>query len=169
MKVVNKGTRSRIWSRLGVKEVLEHAPREELEFLTDVLEHDEEPSRMQLNAAASYLRRLAKNPKALKAIEAKEGRPRKTDRRAHMALDYLVQRKLHGKGKLTEAKQEVAVEWHTSDKNVESTFAEFGHWAEIRLTDILEHYVLDESDELTVLRMISADIRDIYHTGRTDV
>lgn len=169
MKVIKKGTRSRIWRRLGIKETQGFSLREELEYLADVLEHDEEPLRMQLNDAAYHLRRLAKNPKALKAIEAKEGRPRKTDRRADMALDYLVQRKLHGKGKFTEAKQEVAEEWHTSDKNVESTFAEFGHWAETRLAELLGRHVVAESDEPTILRMISADLRDIHHTRLTEV
>lgn len=169
MKVVSKSTRSRIWRRLGIKESLGHSLREELEYLADVLEHDEEPLRMQLNDAAYHLRRLADNPKALKAIEAKEGRPRKTERRADIALDYLVQRKLHGKGRFTEAKQEVADEWHTSDGNVESTFAEFGHWAEIRLAELLERHVVAESDEPTILRMISADLRDIHHTGLTEV
>lgn len=169
MKVVSKSTRSRIWRRLGVKEPLGHSLREELEYLVDVLEHDEEPLRMQLNAAASHLRHLAENPKALKAIEAKEGRPRQTDRRADLALDYLVQRRLYGKGRVKEAKQEVAEEWHTGEKNVESTFTEFGRLAEMTLARLLRRHVVAESDEPTVLRMISADLRDINQTRRTEI
>ena len=152
---------SRVWNRLNIIEVDPPPLADRLRRLAARLDKEDEPQPRLRHEAAAYLRQLADNEKALKALQAKKGRNRKTDYRADMALDCLVQRKLLGHGNFRRATEIVAERWTTSEANVESAFAQFRRWSEIRLDKLLDSFD-DRQDKNQLLEDISADLRDMH-------
>lgn len=155
---------TRVYRRLGIVKVGRLTKSEEL--VRDADDLDREGYR----DLAAQVRQIAENPAAVKALEARAGRPRRSERRADIALDYLATRTIFGRGKFGLAKGEVAHIWSTSEESVESCWSDFQHYARFRLEQIEASHLVPECDGISnhftsrrkLLAALSADLRDIH-------
>jgi hypothetical protein len=149
------------WKRLRLVVVARETDQETLRRLADWIDAGKELSADDRRAAASYLRHLATSPRALKAITGTgRGRPR-ASKHPHIALDYLVQRELHGPRRWKMAQSSVAAAWCVAPGTVADAWTDCQHYARYEL-DQLTGWTRSDLPRRELLEAVSADLRDSH-------
>ncbi len=147
-----------VWRRLRRIEAI-YSVDERLRNIAEVLRRESCPHESLRCDAASWLDRLARSPKAL-AILTSTGSGRKRDSVApSLALDYLVQWELLGKG--TAASEAVRAAWGLkSVQTVKNAWRDYKEFAKVKLNE-LEPTRDGFKSRTAWLAAVSADLRDI--------
>jgi hypothetical protein len=153
------------WKRLRLIEAARETDQEILLRLAEWITEGRDLSADDRRRAASYLRRLAESPRALKAITS-AGRGRRRDSKyPHIALDYLVQRELRGPRRWKLAQSDVADAWCVSPDTVADAWTDCQAAARWRLQRLVDDRLPTRRGRVVrrdMLEDVSADLREIY-------
>ena len=148
------------WKRLRTVDV-RRSEEDRLLELADALDGNQDVPNWIRKDAAYWLRRLAGNEKAMKALTVRRGAP-KRNRAFDIALDYATQKELHGKA--AAALWDVSQAWGVTQQTVKDSWSDHRTGALHKLEMLIVGR--DSRARSEWLRDISADLRERDRRGR---